>query len=121
MIHPQQLAESYAALWNEPDPLLRKESIARLWVAEGRHYVKTQEFRGQEALAQRVQASHQKNVRDAGHVFRVASTAQQLPGVITFIWHMVVPASGAVVATGLEFLAIDAEGRIVTDYQFILD
>lgn len=120
MIHPQQLAQCYAALWNEPDPMRRKASIAQLWTADGRHFVKTQAVCGHEALERRVQVSHEKNVRDAGCLFRISGAAQQLPGVVTFHWQMVVAATGEVMATGLEFLALDAEGLIVTDYQFIL-
>jgi hypothetical protein len=121
MINPQQLSEHYAALWNEPDQTQRKAAIARLWTAEGRHFVKTQQVCGYDALEQRMQASHEKNVRDAGYLFRIAGAAQQLPGVVTFNWHMVVPATGNAIAKGLEFLAVDIEGRIVTDYQFILE
>lgn len=120
MIHPQQLAERYAALWNETDPMRRKTAIAQLWTAEGRHFVKTQEVCGHGALEHRVQTSHEKNVRDAGYLFRISGDAQQLPGVVTFQWQMVVAATGEVMATGLEFLVLDAEGLIVTDYQFIL-
>jgi hypothetical protein len=29
--------------------------------------------------------------------------------------------SESVIATGVEFLIIDAQGRILTDYQFVLD
>ncbi|MFO6419860.1 hypothetical protein ACLBKS_06630 [Hylemonella sp. W303a] len=120
MSHPQQLAERYAALWNEPDPIRRKAAIAQLWTADGRHFVKTQEVCGHEALERRVQASHEKNVRDAGCKFRISGVAQQLPGVVTFHWQMVFAATDEVMATGLEFLALNAQGVIVADYQFIL-
>ncbi|EGI76550.1 hypothetical protein [Hylemonella gracilis] len=121
MIHPQQLAERYAALWNEIDPMRRKAAITQLWTANGRHFVKAQQVFGHEALERRVQASHEKNVRDAGCQFRISGDAQQLPGVVTFHWEMVLAATGVVMAAGLEFLALDAEGLIVKDYQFILE
>lgn len=116
----QQLAERYAALWNEVDSVKRRAAIVRLWRADGRHFVRTTHVQGHDALEQRVSGSHEKNVRDAGYAFRIAGQAQQLPGVVTFNWQMVKPATGEVVATGLEFLELDGDGRIISDYQFIV-
>ncbi len=120
MVDAQQLAERYANIWNEVDLEKRRTAIAHLWRADGRHFVKTTQVQGHDALERRVTASHEKNVRDAGYLFRVVGQAQRLPGVVTFNWQMVKPAMGDVVATGLEFLEIDGDGLIVTDYQFIV-
>ena len=46
--------------------------------------------------------------------------AQALHGVVTFNWEMIRPATGEVLAVGLEFLQIDADGRITSDFQFIV-
>jgi hypothetical protein len=35
MNNPQELAERYAALWNEPDPTRRRERIRALWTPNG--------------------------------------------------------------------------------------
>jgi len=40
--------------------------------------------------------------------------------VITFNWEMIEPATREVLAVGLEFMRIDADGRIVSDHQFIV-
>jgi hypothetical protein len=47
---PQDLADRYAAVWNEADPDARRKSIAALWPADGEHYVRMLEARGYEAL-----------------------------------------------------------------------
>lgn len=120
MINAQHLADRYVAVWNETDPAARRSAIAQLWRPDGHHYVKTLQVQGHDALEQRVTGSHEKNVRNAGHVFRAARNAQQLPGMVTFNWEMLKPATGEVVATGLEFLEVDGDGRIVADYQFII-
>ena len=120
-IDPQQLADRYTALWNEPDPALRHAAIAGLWRPDGVHFVGTRVARGHPALQERVAGSHEKNVRDAGRFFRARRDARALPGVVTFHWEMVEPATGAVLAVGLEFLQVDAEGRIAADYQFIVN
>ena len=120
MINAQELADRYAAVWNETDPSARRAAIEQLWQPDGRHYIKSMRVQGYDALEQRVTASHDKNVRDAGHVFRVVKNAQPLPGVVTFNWQMVKPTTGELLATGLEFLEVDGDGRIVIDYQFIV-
>lgn len=116
----QLIADEYVALWNQRDPGLRRGVITSLWSVEGWHYVKTLRIQGYDALEARVTGSHEKNVRDAGYVFRACQNAQRLPGVITFNWEMVNPAAGTILATGLEFLEVDADDRIVRDFQFIV-
>lgn len=115
----QQLADRYAAVWNETDADARRQAIAKLWGPEGLHYVKTREARGYEALETRIVGSYEKNVRDGGNRFRAAKNAQALGGVVTFNWEMVT-AGGEIAAVGLEFLVLDDRGRILTDYQFIV-
>lgn len=119
-ISAQQLSDRYVAVWNETDPAARRDAIAQLWRPDGVHYVTTREARGYAALEERIIGSHNKNVRDAGHVFRAVKNAQALHGVVTFNWEMVRPATDEVLAVGLEFLQVDADGRIVSDFQFIV-
>src|SRR5437762_3134318 len=90
---PQQLADRYAAVWNEPDPAARRRAIAELWAPDGVHYVRDREYRGHGALEDRVLGAHDKNVRAAGNRFRAARNAQALRGIVEFNWEMV-PANG---------------------------
>lgn len=116
----QQFADRYTALWNERDPAARRAEIAALWLPDGNHFVRTLSAQGYDALFTRVTGSHEKNVRDGGYIFKAAPNAQQLQDTVTFNWHMVRPESGDIVATGLEFVKVDSQRRIVTDYQFII-
>ena len=116
----QALADRYVAAWNEPDPAARRAAIAGLWRPDGVHYVGTREARGHAALEERISGSHDKNVRDAGHTFRAAKNAQALRQVVTFNWEMIRPSSADVLAVGLEFLQLDADGLITADFQFIV-
>lgn len=120
MINAQQLADRYVAVWNEPNSAARRDAIARLWLPDGVHYVTTREARGYAALEERIIGSHNKNVRDGGNMFRAVKNAQTLRGVVTFNWEMIRPATGEVLAVGLEFLQVDADANIVSDYQFIV-
>jgi hypothetical protein len=119
-IDAQQLADRYAAVWNEPDPAIRRAQIEQLWRPDGEHFVKTKEARGHAALEERVTGAYDKNVRVAGHSFRAVRNAQRLHDVITFNWEMIEPATREVLAVGLEFLRVDVDGRIVSDHQFIV-
>jgi hypothetical protein len=117
----QELADRYVAVWNETNAETRRRAIAELWRPDGIHYVGTREAHGYEALEQRIAGSHEKNVRDGGHRFRAVNGARRLRDVVTFFWEMLPAGGDTVVATGLEFLILDDQGRIVTDYQFVLD
>jgi hypothetical protein len=119
-IDAQQLADSYAAVWNQADPAARRAEIEQLWRPDGEHFVTTREVRGYAALEERVTGAYDKNVRIAGHSFRAVRNAQKLRDVITFNWEMIEPATREVLAVGLEFLRVDADGRIVSDHQFIV-
>ena len=120
MENPQDLADRYAAVWNETDAERRRLGIAELWAPTGGHYVGAREARGYDALEQRIIGSHERNVRDGGHRFRAAKDARALRDVVTFHWEMLPADSEEVVATGLEFLIVDANGHILVDYQFVL-
>jgi hypothetical protein len=121
MCDAQQLADRYVAVWNEPNAEPRRHAIAGLWAVDGIHYVGTREARGYDALEQRIAGSHEKNVRSGGYRFRAAKGARALRDAVTFFWEMLPADSESVIATGVEFLIIDAQGRILTDYQFVLD
>ena len=116
----QSLADRYAAVWNEADPAARRATIEQLWRPDSEHFVATKHACGHAALEERVAGAYDKNVRVAGHAFRAVRNAQSLRDVVTFNWEMIEPATRKVLAVGLEFLHVDADGRIVSDHQFIV-
>ncbi|HTC10573.1 MAG TPA: hypothetical protein VK726_17555 [Acetobacteraceae bacterium] len=120
MFDAQDLADKYVAVWNESDPERRRRQIAALWVPDGQHYTDLREARGYDALEQRIIGSYNKNVRDSGHRFRASHDARSLRDIITFHWEMLTAAGQRVVACGRAVLRVDDEGRILTDYLFIL-
>ena len=120
MFDAQELADRYAAVWNETDAERRRLQIAALWVPEGRHYVGVREVVGYAGLAQRIADSHNKNVRDGGNHFRAVQDARTLRDIVVFRWEMLPVAEDRVAAEGFVVLRVDAEGRILVDYQFVL-
>jgi hypothetical protein len=116
----QDLADRYVAAWNEPDTEARRRAIAALWAPGGVHYADVREAKGYDAIERRIVGSYEKSVRDGGHRFRAVSGARALRDCVTFFWEMLPKESETVVATGLDFLLLDGDGRILTDYQFVL-
>ena len=119
-MNTRDLVGRYVAVWNEADADARRAAIAALWREDGAHFVKEREARGHAGLEQRVIGSFEKNVSGKNYRFRPRSDAQRLRDVVTFTWEMVPAGADTVLAVGQEFLVLDAEDRIITDYQFIL-
>lgn len=119
-LQAQALADRYTAAWNQPDATARAAEIRALWTENGEHYVREREVRGYEQLYVRVAGSYEKNVLGNGFRFRAVADAQRLRDVVTFHWEMIRPQSGEVLATGFEVLQLDADGKILVDYQFLV-
>jgi len=116
----EELASNYVDVWNQTDAAQRRECVERLWVPDGKHFVRTLEARGYDALMQRITGSHEKNVRDAGYRFRASGPVQALQDMVMFQWDMVAATGGPVLALGLSVLQLAPDGRIAIDYQFML-
>jgi hypothetical protein len=130
------LAEKYVALWNEPDPGRRRRTIAELWKEEGRHLLQPpQQIRaiaarpglattailealGYEEIEVRAASAYEHWVGSEGLSFRGRDDAERLGDVVKFHWDAVAK-DGEVVAVGLVFLVLAADGRIERDYTFV--
>lgn len=131
----QQLADRYAALWTEPDAGARRKAIERLWTEDGVHLVHPPEeiraeatrvgfpepvleARGYRELEFRVARAYQEFVAPGEFTFRARQDAVRLRDVVRFSWEMVSVRDGEPAGGGVEFVVLDAEGRITADYQF---
>ncbi|WP_280498051.1 hypothetical protein [Nocardia asiatica] len=133
-----RFAERYVALWNEPDAEARHRQIRRLWSEDGAQVlvdppqamrealaalafpVPTVEIRGYEALDRRVDRAYDEFVAPGEHVFTADGPAVRLSvDLIGLTWHMVTKAGGAVVGGGYDVIALDEDGRIRWDHQYI--
>ncbi|SES25974.1 hypothetical protein [Actinokineospora terrae] len=128
------LADRYVAVWNEPDPDARSAAVAGLWAVGGRHVLQppqevvrvaaelglstTFEAQGHGELTERVRLAYEEFVAPGLYAFRRRDDVRRLRDLVKFTWEMVA-ADGAVAGVGTEVLVLDAEGRIVADYQFI--
>ncbi|MFI6513752.1 hypothetical protein ACIBCT_39635 [Streptosporangium sp. NPDC050855] len=135
MIDVQELVGRYVAVWNEPDPGLRREAVAGLWAKDGVQRLQPPqeirdaagalgltavlEARGHEELEVRVTRSYEEFVAPGAFRFRPRGGAGRVGDMVTFAWEMVPTDGGEPAGAGLEVLVLDEDGRILTDHQFI--
>ena len=135
MSFANELGDRYVAVWNERDPERRREMVAELWAPDGEHLLVPPqevretaagmrmsslfEVRGHRALELRVTDAYERFIASGDYAFRRRDDAERLRDVVKFRWEMVSTHDGSVAGLGLEFLIIDAEGHIRSDFQFI--
>ncbi|MGW2155728.1 nuclear transport factor 2 family protein [Nonomuraea sp. NPDC001699] len=113
-----QFVNRYVAVWNETDPVARRNAIAELWDADGTQVTESARYHGHDALEARITQAHNDLVRDAGFVFRPAGDATGHHDTVTFTTHMVPAAGGNIVWAGRIFLTLGGKGLIRHEYQF---
>jgi hypothetical protein len=135
---PAELARRYVALWNEPDPAVRRDLVRQLWAEDGGQTTSSPQevvavatavgfpgpplvVRGYRQLDTRVDRAYEEFVGSGRYVFRGAGTPARLGDVVKLNWEMVENATGEVVGAGLDVLLLDRGDRIEEDYQFILE
>lgn len=130
-----ELCSRYVAVWNEGDPERRHAMVAELWAPDGEHVLvppqevrdaaagmkmsSVFEVRGHRELEDRVTDAYERFIASGEHEFRGRDDAERLRDVVKFRWEVVSTEDGSVAGVGLEFLVIDPNGRIRSDYQFI--
>jgi len=130
-----ELAERYAAVWNEPDPDARRRAIETLWTedalvllqpplemvatADNLAVAPSLRVRGHAELEARVTRAYEQFVAPDGNVFRARPDAQRLDDVVKFGWEMVPAGGDEILGGGLTVVKVDRDGRITHDYQFI--
>jgi hypothetical protein len=119
MFDPQTLADRSVAAWSERDAGRRRNAVAALWSPDAARDRGAREARDREVLEKRLLQLYEKTVGRDGVRFRAARNASLLSDVVTFQWEMLPPDGETVLASGLEFLIVDDEGRILIDYQFV--
>jgi len=133
MTNPNELADRYVAIWNEPDPERRHAAVEELWSAgavqvlnppqEVREVADTLamspifESRGHAALEARVASAHEQF--SAKYEFRRSGEAARLQDVLTFRWEAILRDSGEPDGAGRHVFMLDPDGRIRLDYLFV--
>jgi hypothetical protein len=118
MLDAQALADRYVDAWNEPDATKRSSAIAALWAPEAPRHGGAGAARGYGALTKLILTAPEKSAGREGVRFRAAPSARQRRDVVTFRWEMLLADNETVLASGLEFLIVDDDGRILVDHPF---
>ena len=119
MLDAQALADRCVAAWSESDAAKRSSAIAALWAPDAPRHERAREARGYGALGKLILGSRERNGGESGIRYRAAPTARLRGDVLTFRWEMLLTDSETVLASGLEFVIIDDEGRILVDHPFV--
>jgi hypothetical protein len=134
----RQWAARYIAQWNEPDPAARAALVGELWAPDGVQVlvdppqeireaaaglafpVPSLEVRGHDALNARVTRAYEMFVAPGEYTFEVAGEAIRLgSSVLSIRWSMVAARTQQAVGGGLDIIALDGDGRIRSDHQFV--
>jgi hypothetical protein len=110
----------YVAVWNEPDAAARARAVAGLWSGDGVEFVEGAQFRGLDALVDRVAEAHTAFVASGlytvTHDGRV-SVHDRLVVLTIQLAHAHGEDAGDVAWAARVFLVLDADGRISEDYH----
>ncbi|WP_051182845.1 hypothetical protein [Nocardia vinacea] len=111
------IANSYAEIWNQPDPVLRRTAIANLWAADGVGYLEGVRFSGHDELDTRVTDIYGKFGASGKYRVRHAGDTSVHQDVIMFTIEVVTLDTDEIAWAGRVFLILDGDGRIREDYQ----
>jgi hypothetical protein len=123
--HPPELAPDkmdevvrrYVAVWNEPDPGLRRDAVAGLWAEDGAQFVESAQFCGREELEARVAGAYKEFVESGGFTVASADDAVGHHDAVTFTIQLI-SGSGGVAWAARVVLIVGADYLIRSDYQF---
>jgi nuclear transport factor 2 (NTF2) superfamily protein len=112
-----EMIGSYVASWNESDPAKRDLTIEQTWSPDGIYRNATSEFEGYDGIARAVTAAHDAFVAN-GFVFTLANVDTNHDAV-RYRWEMLPASGGEPDSIGTHVAVVDADGRLVSDHQFI--
>ncbi|HEX4250265.1 MAG TPA: nuclear transport factor 2 family protein [Pseudonocardia sp.] len=116
----EEFTRRYVAVWNEPDPTIRRRSIAQLWTDDAVQYLESSEYRGHSELEPRVEEAYEKFVASGGFRFEPAAATVAHHDTIVLRTKMLPAGGGEVAWTGLSFLELAPDGRIHREHQYAL-
>ena len=130
----KDLVERYMTVWNEPDAVRRRQAVRELWSEDAVHLLQPPQavreaaagldvravfqVSGHAELEKRVERAYETFVAEGGNSFRPLSGGDRVGDVAKFRWEMVT-GGGEVASVGLEFVVLNSDDRIHTDYQFL--
>ena len=106
----------YLAVWNEPDPAVRRAAIEDIWLPDGTEFVHEAHHHGYAELEARVSSPYQAFVASGKYKVEGAGDVTRHDDIVMFTAQLVAP-EGAVDFATRVFLLLGEDGRIREDYQ----
>ncbi len=103
------VVDTYFAMWNETDPLRRREIIAGAWSLDAAYSDPLFTASGAEGLDALVAGVHQ---RFPGHRFRLTGAVESHHDRARWGWELAGPDGDVLVARGVDFAVLTADGRL---------
>lgn len=111
-----QLVDRYIAIWNETDPIRRRELIAQTFTEDGVHLgplLNGDGHEGIEAMARNIQEHL------PGHRFRRSGEIDAHHDRVRFTWEIFPPEGAPRFAAGVDFGVLAADGRLRSMTAFL--
>jgi uncharacterized protein (TIGR02246 family) len=113
----EDLVKKYVGTWAEPDPEIRRKTIAELWAEDGTYSSASTVYRGREGIEEAITRTYDHFVPN-GFTFRVAKIDTNHEAV-RYQWEVLAPGGGEPVMKGTQIVIIGADGLMVRDHQFV--
>ena len=110
----EHVIDRYIAVWNETDPLVRRESIARTWKEDGRYIDPLMSGQGHEGIDAMIQGVQ---TQFPGFCFRRTGELDAHNDVVRFSWELG-PEDGPALAGGVDF-GVVSDGRLQSITGFL--
>ncbi len=107
-VSTQEIVETYASAWNEPDESKRRTLLEKAWADDGVYTDPQSHVEGREALIQLIAGFHQQA---PGARILPASGVDEHHGRLRFGWKMA-GADGSTVIEGIDVGELAPDGRI---------
>jgi hypothetical protein len=112
-----KLADRYIAIWNEPDPRIRRKLIDEVWAEDGAYHNRLFIAQGRDMIENIVSAAH-ADCYARGFVFRSQNNSYGHHDGVRIGWVLVAAGTGEVDTHCEDFLLLNSAGQIAVDYQF---
>jgi nuclear transport factor 2 (NTF2) superfamily protein len=109
--------KTFVASWNEPNAEARREAIDQIWASDGVYRNASTEFTGHDGIAEAVNAAYEA-FGENGFRFNLAAVDVN-HNAVRYRWEMVPVAGGEPDSIGTHVAMLGADGRLVSDHQFI--
>lgn len=116
-VNYNKLADRYIAVWNEPDPQIRRKLIDELWAEDGAYHNRLFTVWGRDMIENIVAAAHAE-YSARGFTFKSQNGSYGHHNGVRVGWVLVAAGTGEVDTLCEDFLLLNDEGQIVADYQF---